>query len=263
MSQPSKTLQAMLAAAKAAGAGLIADQQTLATLTIERKGVSDFFSVADVNAEETVRRHLEAFAPTYGFLGEEGGLIPGSDPDHVWVVDPLDGTTNFLTNTPLWAVNIALTRQGEVIAGVTWCPALNEMFRAETGQGAFLNDRQIHVSTRDRLEDAVLAVGIPFAAKPEHERFRNEMAALTNRVAGIRRLGAGAIDLAWVSCGRFEAYWEQKVSAWDMGAGVILVREAGGVVSDTLGRHLDLHNGTVLGTNAILHDQILEAIRPL
>lgn len=263
MSQPSKTLAAMLEAARAAGAGLIADQATLATLTIERKGVSDFFSAADVKAEETVRRHLEAFAPSYGFLGEEGGLIEGSDPDHVWIVDPLDGTTNFLTGTPLWAVNIALARQGEVIAGVTFCPAMNEMFRAETGQGAFLNDRRIHVSTRDRLEDAVLAVGIPFAAKPEHERFRNEMAALTHRVAGIRRLGAGAIDLAWVSCGRFEAYWEQKVSAWDMGAGIILVREAGGRVSDTLGRDLDLHNGTVLGTNAILHDQILEAIRPL
>ncbi|MDO9336291.1 MAG: inositol monophosphatase family protein [Caulobacter sp.] len=263
MSQPSNTLQAMLAAARDAGAGLMADQQTLATLTIERKGISDFFSAADVKAEETVRRHLEAFAPTYGFLGEEGGLIEGSDPDHVWVVDPLDGTTNFLTGTPLWAVNIALARQGEVIAGVTWCPALNEMFRAELGQGAFLNDRAIHVSTRDRLEDAVLAVGIPFAAKPEHERFRNEMAALTNRVAGIRRLGAGAIDLAWVAAGRFEAYWEQKVSAWDMGAGAILVREAGGIVTDTLGAPLDLHNGTVLGTNAILHDQILEAIRPV
>ncbi|WGM40058.1 inositol monophosphatase family protein [Caulobacter sp. NIBR1757] len=262
MSTPSKTLQAMLSAAHDAGAGLVADQRTLATLTIERKGVSDFFSAADVKAEETVRRHLEAFAPTYGFLGEEGGLIPGSDPDHVWVVDPLDGTTNFLTNTPLWAVNIALARQGEVIAGVTWCPALNEMFRAELGQGAFLNDKAIRVSTRDKLEDAVLAVGIPFAAKPEHERFRNEMAALTHRVAGIRRLGAGAIDLAWVSCGRFEAYWEQKVSAWDMGAGAILVREAGGIVTDTLGGPLDLHNGTVLGTNAILHDQILEAIRP-
>ncbi|HYE47258.1 MAG TPA: inositol monophosphatase family protein, partial [Caulobacter sp.] len=233
-----------------------------ASLVVERKGVADFFTAADLRAEETIRRQLEAFAPTYGFLGEEGGLIPGTDPDHVWVVDPLDGTTNFLTGMPIFACNIALARAGEVIAGVTYAPAMDELFHAEVGGGAWLNDRPIRVSARDRLEDAVLAVGIPFAHKPEHERFRREMESLTHRVAGIRRLGAGALDLAWVAAGRFDGYWEQKVSAWDMGAGVILVREAGGRVTDTLGRDLELHNGTVLGTNAVLHDTILDAIRP-
>jgi len=263
MAEFSPLLRAMLAAAREAGEGLMADQATLSTLVVERKGVSDFFSAADLKAEETVRRHLQAFAPSYGFLGEEGGLIDGSDTEHVWLVDPLDGTTNFLTGTPLWAVNIALARKGQVIAGVTHCAALNETFHAELGKGAFLNDRPIRVSSRDRLEDATFAVGIPFAAKPEHERFRNEMANLTHRVAGIRRLGAGALDLAWVAAGRFEAYYEQKVAAWDMGAGVIIVQEAGGRVSDTLGRNLDLHNGTILASNGLLHDELLEAIRPL
>lgn len=263
MSQPSVRLQAMLEAAKAAGAGLMQDFATLSSLTIERKGAADFFSAADLKAEETVRRHLEAAAPTYGFLGEEGGLIEGSDASHVWIVDPLDGTTNFLTGLPLFAVNIALARDGEVIAGVTYVPGQNEMFRAETGQGAYLNDRPIRVSSRSSFDDLVLAVGIPFAAKPEHDRFRNEMANLTHRVAGIRRLGAGAVDLAYVACGRFDAYWEQKVSAWDMAAGAILVAEAGGVVSDTHGRKLDLHNGTVLGCTPQIRDELLEALRPI
>jgi myo-inositol-1(or 4)-monophosphatase len=261
-SQPSTHLQAMLGAARDAGAGLMRDFATLSTLTIERKGVSDFFSAADLQAEETVRRHLEKAAPTFGFLGEEGGLTEGTDKSHVWIVDPLDGTTNFLTGVPIFAVNIALARDGEVIAGVTYVPAMREMFRAETGCGAYLNDTPIRVSTRDKLEDAVLAVGIPFAAKPEHERFRREMANLTDRVAGIRRLGAGAVDLAYVAAGRFDAYWEQKVSAWDMAAGVVLVKEAGGVISDTLGNPLDLQNGTVLGCTPQIRDALLAAIRP-
>jgi len=253
----------MLEAALAAGEGLMRDFATLSTLTIERKGVGDFFSAADLQAEETVRRRLETAAPSYGFLGEEGGLIEGTDASHVWIVDPLDGTTNFLTGVPIFAVNIALARDGEVVAGVTYVPAMNEMFRAETGAGAFLNDRQIRVSTRDKLEDSVLAVGIPFAAKPEHGRFRREMENLTHRVAGIRRLGAGAVDLAYVAAGRFDGYWEQKVSAWDMAAGVILVREAGGVISDTLGQPLDLYNGTVLGCTPQIRDELLSAIKPL
>jgi myo-inositol-1(or 4)-monophosphatase len=262
MNQPSTYLQAMTSAALDAGAGLMKDFGELASLIVERKGVSDFFSAADLKAEETVRRHLEKAAPTFGFLGEEGGLIEGTDPSHIWVVDPLDGTTNFLTGAPIWAVNIALARDGQVIAGVTYVPAMNEMFRAETGQGAWLNDRRLKVSSRDRLEDAVLAVGIPFAAKPEHGRFRREMKNLTDRVAGIRRLGAGAVDLAWVAAGRYDGYWEQKVSAWDMAAGVILVTEAGGIVSDTLGNPLDLHNGTVLGCNPLIRDELLAAIKP-
>lgn len=260
----SPLISAMSAAAKKAGDGLIVDRARLATLTIHSKaGVADMFTEADLRAEATVRDVLMAYAPDYGFLGEEGGLVPGRDSDHVWVVDPLDGTTNFLTGSPLFAVNIALARRGEVIAGVTLVPAMNELFWAEQGQGAWLGDARIKVSTRATLAEAVLGVGIPFAAKPRHEQFYVEMQRLTRRVTGIRRLGAGAIDMAWVACGRHDAYWEQSVSAWDMAAGTVIVREAGGLVTDTAGGPLDLDNGTVLAATPAIQAELLAALTPV
>lgn len=259
----SPTLAAMISAARSAGEGLLEDQARISSLTIRNKaGVADMFSEADLRAEASVKTALAAFAPEFGFLGEEGGLQAGSDPDHVWIVDPLDGTTNFLTGSPLFAVNIALTRKGHVIAGVTHVPKLNETFRAEEGQGAFLNDQPIRISSRATLGESVLGVGIPFATKPGHAQFRDEMARLTEHVTGIRRLGAGAIDMAWVACGRHDAYWEQSVSAWDMAAGAVIVREAGGVVTGTDGAPLDLMAGTVLASTPVLHGQLVEALRP-
>jgi myo-inositol-1(or 4)-monophosphatase len=260
----SPLLATMINAAKRAGDGLITDQVRLSTLTVQDKlGPSDVFSEADLRAEDLVRTVLTDARPDYGFLGEEGGLTPGSDASHMWIVDPLDGTTNFLTGSPLFAVNIALARDGEVIAGVTHVPKLGETFYAETGGGAWLNDTRIQVSTRTEMHSAVLAVGIPFAAKPRHDQFLAEMERLTNRVAGIRRVGAGAIDMAWVACGRFDAYWEQSVSAWDMAAGVVIVREAGGVVTNTLGEKLDLMGGTMLASTKVLHDELIQALRPV
>ena len=251
----------MIAAAQAAGEGLTIDQGRIASLTIQNKaGLADMFSEADLRAEETVKAALMAHAPGYGFLGEEGGLQAGSDPSHVWIVDPLDGTTNFLTGSPLFAVNVALARDGVPIAGVTLAPALGELFWAEEGQGAWLNGKRIGISARATLGEAVLGVGIPFATKPDHAQFHAEMQRLTERVTGIRRLGAGAIDMAWVACGRHDAYWEQCVSAWDMAAGVVIVREAGGVVTDTLGGALDLMGGTVLATTPAIHAELLEAL---
>ena len=260
----SPLISAMIAAAHAAGEGLIADRERIATLTIHSKaGAADMFTEADLKAEATVRERLMAHAPDYGFLGEEGGLTPGRDADHVWVVDPLDGTTNFLTGSPLFAVNIALTRQGEVIAGVTHVPAMNEIFWAETGSGAWLGDQRIRISARTTIEESVLGVGIPFATKPNHEQFYAEMERLTPRVTGIRRLGAGAIDMAWVASGRHDAYWEQSVSAWDMAAGVAIVREAGGLVTDTRGGKLDLMNGTVLASTPAIQQELLAALAPI
>jgi len=257
----STLLSVMLAAAEAAGQGLLADQARISSLNIRNKaGVADMFSEADLRAEETVKAALMAHAPTYGFLGEEGGLQPGSDASHVWIVDPLDGTTNFLTGSPLFAVNIALARDGEVIAGVTHTPVLKETFWAEDGKGAWLNGEAIHVSARTTIGESVLAVGIPFETKPCHEQFYAEMERLTNRVTGIRRIGAGAIDMAWVACGRHDAYWEQSVSAWDMAAGVVIVREAGGLVTDTLGGTLDLMGGTVLASTPAIQAELIEAL---
>lgn len=260
----SPLISAMIGAARKAGDGLIADRARIASLTIHSKaGAADMFTEADLRAEATVRDALMTFAPDYGFLGEEGGLLPGRDSAHVWIVDPLDGTTNFLTGSPLFAVNIALAHEGEVLAGVTLVPAMGELFWAETGRGAWLGEHRLQVSPRATIEEAVLGVGIPFATKPRHEQFYAEMERLTPRVTGIRRLGAGAIDMAWVACGRHDAYWEQSVSAWDIAAGVAIVREAGGVVTDTSGCALDLMNGTVLASTSAIHEELLKALAPV
>jgi myo-inositol-1(or 4)-monophosphatase len=260
----SELLSAMIEAAQAAGAGLRKDFLEISTLEIRHKsGLADPFTQADLRAEATVRERLGAARPAFGFLGEEGGLIEGGDRSHMWIVDPLDGTANFLCGLPLFAVNIALARDGHVIAGVTHVPMLGETFSAEEGGGAYLNDRPIRVSSRAGLIHALLAVGIPFAGKPRHEQFHVEMERLTAHVTGIRRLGAGAIDMAYVACGRFDGYWEQSVSAWDMAAGAIIVREAGGLVTDTMGGPLDLWGGTVLASTPQLQCELLEALLPL
>jgi myo-inositol-1(or 4)-monophosphatase len=243
----SPRLELMIATARRAGEGLQRDFRNLGSLEVTAKtGPADLCSQADLRSERTIRESLAEAYPDYGFLGEEGGLVEGRDRSHLWVVDPLDGTTNFLVGNPAFAVNLALVREGEVIAGVTYVPMHDEMFVAESGGGAFLNGAPIRVSTREGFENAILGVGIPFMGKPQQSRFHAEMQRLTKRVAGVRRIGAGAIDMAYVACGRYDAYWEQTVSAWDLAAGVVIVREAGGVVTDTAGKRLDIMNGTVL-----------------
>jgi myo-inositol-1(or 4)-monophosphatase len=254
----------MIAAARAAGDRLSQDFAEIATLEIKHKnGPADPFTIADVRAEQTVKAILSEAYPDYGFLGEEGGLVAGADPGNTWICDPLDGTANFLIGLPIWAVNVALQRDGEIVAGVTYVPMQGELFRAEKGQGAFLNDRPITVSNRQGLEQAVLSVGIPFMGKARHAQFHAEMQRLTDKVSGVRRLGAGAVDMAYVACGRFDAYWEQSVSAWDMAAGAVIVREAGGVVTDTLGGDLDVMNGSVLATTPQIHSPLLAALQPV
>lgn len=260
----SELLATMIAAAHAAGEGLRKDFVEIASLEIKHKvGLADPFTAADLRAEATVRQRLADAHPDFGFLGEESGLTEGSDKSHIWVVDPLDGTANFLCGLPFFAVNIALARDGRVIAGVTHVPMLGETFWAERGGGAWLNGQPIRISPRQGLIQAMLGVGIPFAGKPRHEQFVAEMERLTPRVTGIRRLGAGAIDMAYVACGRFDAYWEQSVSAWDMAAGVVLVEEAGGIVTCTRGEALDIMGGTVLASTPQLHGELLGALAPV
>lgn len=263
MHKPSALLQTMIDAARAAGEGLREDFANLKRLEIKTKaGFGDPVSIADLRAEETIKSALRARYPEYGFLGEEGGMQKGEDADYLWLCDPLDGTMNFVCNIPLFAVNIALALKGQVIAGVTYAVMDDEMFSAEEGAGAWLNGERMQVSPRKTLEEAIIAVGIPFAGKPRQEQFLLEMSRLTPRVAAVRRLGAGALDTAYVACGRFDAYWEQSVSAWDMAAGVILVREAGGMVTDTRGGALDLMGGNVLNSNAHIHAALLDALKP-
>ena len=247
-----------------AGEGLRRDFGRVAQLGVtEKNSPADVVTDADRASEETLRRRLSDAFPAYGFLGEETGFRKGSDASHIWVVDPLDGTTNFVTGNPAFAVNIALVRDETVVAGVTYAPMLAELFHAEEGRGAFLNDQPIRVSSRDRLERAVLGVGIPFMGKPRQPQFIAEMQRLMPKIAGIRRIGAGAIDMAYVACGRYDAYWEQSVSAWDLAAGAVIVAEAGGRVTDTRGGRLDIMNGTVLASTPQLFDALLAALAPV
>jgi myo-inositol-1(or 4)-monophosphatase len=254
----------MIRAALAAGDGLRRDFARIAQLGVsEKNGPADFVTDADRASEETLRERLSAAYPAYGFLGEETGFRRGADATHTWVVDPLDGTTNFVTGNPAFAVNVALVREGTAVAGVTYAPMLGELFHAEEGSGAFLNEQPIRVSPRDRLERAVLGVGIPFMGKPRQEQFIVEMQRLMPKIAGIRRIGAGAIDMAYVACGRYDAYWEQSVSPWDLAAGAAIVSEAGGRVTDTRGGRLDIMNGTVLACTPQILDELLAALAPV
>ena len=257
----SDELKAMIEAAQAAGEGLLQRFGQLAELGVRTKtGPADLVSIADEEAERTTREILGKAQPSFGFLGEEGGAIDGSDDGQIWIVDPLDGTTNFLFGTPLWGINVALAREGEVVAGVTWLPALKEMFVAAKGEGAWLNGQRIHVSTRHRLVDSVLACGIPFAGKPDHPVFAREMALLSAEVAGIRRTGACSVDMAYVAAGRWDAYWERSLNAWDMAPGVILVREAGGVATSATGAALDVHDGNVCVSNGAIQAALIERL---
>ena len=261
MLEPSRDLQAMIEAAQAAGAGLQKHFGKLSELGIRSKsGPADLVSIADEEAERTTRAILAKARPGYGFLGEEGGAFGGSDDACTWIVDPLDGTTNFLFGTPLWGVNVALVREGEVIAGVTHLPALGETYVAEQDKGCWLNGQRIHVSGRGTLIEAVLACGIPFAGKPDHPVFAREMALLSADVAGIRRTGACAVDMAWVAAGRWDAYWERALNAWDMAPGIILVREAGGVATSVTGDRLDLHGQNVCVSNGAVHAALIEQL---
>ena len=261
MLDASKQLLAMIEAAQAAGAGLQRRFAALSSLGIRTKsGPADLVSIADEEAERTTRGLLARAEPGYGFLGEEDGGFGGSDASHTWIVDPLDGTTNFLFGTPLWGVNVALAREGEVIAGVIHLPVLGETYVAERGKGAWLNGARMRVSTRATLVESVLACGIPFAGKPDHPVFAREMALLTETVSGIRRTGACSVDMAWVAAGRWDAYWERSLQAWDMAPGVILVQEAGGLATSVDGGPLDLHAQTVCVANPSLHPLLVDVL---
>jgi myo-inositol-1(or 4)-monophosphatase len=247
-------LTAMTEAARAAGEGLIQDSARVrAELGVQNKIGPDFVSQADLRAEATIKSILTEHAPDYAFHGEEGGRVGGENSDLTWLVDPLDGTTNFLWGAPLFGTCIALARGDEVLAGVINMPVLGEMLWAEQGGGAFLNGKPIHVSDKTRIEDAVIAFGIPHAGKSGHDLFREEMGRLSRKATGVRRTGSAAVDLAYAACGRWDAYVERIVAAWDMAAGVGIIIESGGAATDADGNPLKLHGGSVCaGASALI-----------
>ena len=261
MSTQSALLKVMSDAARKAARGLNRDFGELAELQVSRKGAADFVSAADIKAEQSLFESLTKARPGYSFLGEERGLIEGTDKTHTWIVDPLDGTTNFLHAIPHFAINIALQREGVVVAAVTYNPVTNELFWAEKGKGAFVNDRRLRVAARQRMDEAVLATGIPFLGHGQHARFLKELHQISQRVAGVRRFGAAALDLAWVAAGRMDGFWERDLSAWDLAAGLLLVTEAGGKVTTAEGGDDVLAAGSVCAANLDLHPLILERLR--
>ncbi len=261
MSTQSALLKVMSDAARNAARGLNRDFGELAELQVSRKGAADYVSAADIKAEQVLFEALSKARPGYGFLGEERGMIEGTDKTHTWIVDPLDGTTNFLHAIPHFAINIALQREGAVVAAVTYNPITNELFWAEKGKGCFVNDKRLRVAARKHLDEAVLATGIPFLGHGQHAKFLKELHQISQRVAGVRRFGAAALDLAFVAAGRFDGFWERDLKPWDLAAGLLLVSEAGGKVTDLDGGEDVLGTGSVLASNLELHPLVLEKLK--
>ena len=257
----SAILNVMVAAATKAARGLARDFGEVENLQVSRKGPADFVSAADRRAEDVIRAELERARPGYSFLMEESGESRGRDMQHRWIVDPLDGTTNFLHGIPQFAVSIALERQGRLAAAVIYHPIADELFVAERGGGAFLNDRRLRVGSRQNLADCIIATGTPFKGHGDTEAYLQELAPLMPKVAGIRRFGAASLDLAWVAAGRFDGFWEHHLSPWDMAAGILLVREAGGFVTDLQGGEGMLNGGSIAAANEAVHKQLLALIR--
>jgi len=230
-------------------------------LQVSRKGPGDFVSAADRKAEKILREALEKARPGYGFVMEEEGVVQGTDPSHRWHIDPLDGTTNFLHGLPQFAISVGLERDGQIVAGVIYDPIKDELFIAERGKGAYLNNRRIRVAARSDLADAVVACGLPHIGKGDHSLFLRESATVMSYVGGMRRFGAASLDLAYVACGRFDAYWERGLSSWDMAAGILMIREAGGFVSDADGGSDPLGKGTIACGNETLHRDLLKLLK--
>ena len=258
----SANLNIMMKAARKAGRSLVKDFREVENLQVSTKGAGDFVSRADIAAEAILKEELLGARPTYGWLAEEGGSQDGQDPTRRWIVDPLDGTTNFLHGMPHWAVSIALEHKGKIVAGVIYDAAKDEMFYAEKGEGAWLNDsNRLRVSGRHRMIESVFATGVPFGGRKELPDTLQDLARLMPTCAGVRRWGSAALDMAYVAAGRYEGYWERGLNAWDLAAGIIIVKEAGGFVQAVESEDGVLETGSVLCSNEPIFDQFAKVIR--
>lgn len=255
MPHASALMTIMIGAARKAARGLARDFGELDGLTTTKKGAADFVTAADVRSEQVIFEELSKGRPKYGFLMEERGEIEGADNSNRWVVDPLDGTTNFLHGLPQFAISICLERDRQPHAGVVFNPATNELFWAEKGEGAWLNDRRLRVSNRKLAEDCIFATGLPFKGRPGREQALKETDRVLAETAGVRRFGSAALDLCFVAAGRFDAYWERDLNPWDVGAGIALVREAGGIVTEIDGGSRPMHAGSILAAGAEIHER--------
>jgi myo-inositol-1(or 4)-monophosphatase len=260
MTRRSALVNVMARAADRAGRALIRDFGEVEQLQVSRKGPSDFVTNADIKAERIVRQELERGRPGYSFLMEESGLREGDDKQHCWIVDPLDGTLNFMHGLPHFCISIGLTRDDEPIAGVIYDPIKDELFWAEKNLGAYLNNRRIRVSGRRQLAETVLATGIPFGIHRDtavNDIFLRQLESVMDRIAGVRRFGSAALDLAYVAAGRYDGFWENGLKPWDVAAGVVIIREAGGFVTEINGRRYELGAADILVANDLLHEPLV------
>lgn len=261
MRQRSAIANVMIAAVRKAARTIQRDFGEVENLQVSLKGPSDYVSATDRRVEQILREELERVRPGYSFLMEESGAREGIDKTHRWIVDPIDGTTNFIHAIPLCAISVALERDGELVAGLVYNPISDELFFAEKGMGAFLNDRRIRVANRQDLSHAVISCGIPHKHRGDPDVFARELQAIQAEVAGIRRTGAAALDLAWLAAGRFDGFWERGLQPWDIAAGMILVREAGGMVADISGKGDVLKTGNVLAANTTIFPMLEKCLK--
>ncbi|MEX0922753.1 MAG: inositol monophosphatase family protein [Rhodovibrionaceae bacterium] len=253
----SPLINVMIRAADKAARSLKRDFGEVENLQVSRKGPADFVSNADLKAESVLREELRKARPDYGFLMEESGETKGSSTEgRRWIVDPLDGTSNFLHGLPHFSISIGLEEKGRIVAGVIYDPIKDEMFYAENGQGAFLNDKRMRVSARRDPAQCLIATGIPFLGREGHQEFLEEAERVMARTAGLRRWGVASLDLAYVAAGRVDGYWERGLSPWDIAAGIIIVREAGGLVSQIDKREIKLDSPSILASNSEINDSL-------
>lgn len=257
----SPLMTVMVDAVMKASKSLRRDFGELENLQVSRKGPGDFVSLADHRAENILRESLEKARPDFGFVMEESGIIEAKDGEHRWHIDPLDGTTNFLHGIPHFCVSLGLERSGTLIAGVIHDPAKDELFIAERGKGAFVNNRRLRVSGRIDVVDGVFATGIPTISKSNHPAYLKKLANVMARSSGIRRMGAAALDLAYVAAGRCDGYWEDGLQSWDMAAGIVMIREAGGFVSDLQGKDAMMESRSVVCGNETMHKILLGMVK--
>lgn len=258
--QGSANLNVMIKAARKAGRSLVKDFREVENLQVSMKGAGDFVSKADISAEQIIREELMEARPNYGWLAEEGGGAEGKDPTRRWIVDPLDGTTNFLHGLPHWAISIALEHKGEIVADVVYDAAKDEMFYAEKGEGAWLNQSRLRVSGRSRLIECIFATGLPFGGRSDLPETLQDLARILPACAGVRRFGAAALDLAYVAAGRYDGYWERNLNAWDIAAGLLIVREAGGMVAPVEGESI-LDSGSIVAGNEPIFEKFTGLVR--
>lgn len=259
----SALMNVMVAAATKAGRSLTKDYGEIENLQVSLKGPGDFVSEADTKAEKALRDALNKARPGYSFLMEEAGAVDTGS-EHRWIIDPLDGTTNFLHSNPFFAVSVALESYGQLVAGVVYNPISEELFTAEKGRGAFVNDRRMRVAARTAMDECLIATGVPALNRRGHGVSLFEQRNIMTQVAGVRATGSAALNLAYVAAGRFDGYWESGLSPWDVAAGMLMVREAGGFVTEPDPDESIYDTGRIVAGNENVHAKLREILnRPL